>query len=262
MKSFVVVPTYNEAGNIERLIHELFALGAAGLNVLVVDDSSPDGTSRIVEKLAADLPGLFLVERIGQKGRGTAGIVGFEIALKLGSEAIIEMDADFSHPPATVPELLGALSGADIAIASRLAPGSKDDRPWPRRVLTRFANSYARAFSQKKEHVSKVADWTTGFRAYRREVFEKVPPRSLVSRGPSILQEILFRSLNQGMSATEIAFDMVDRKVGQSSFNRKIALQSLAAIPAYRAIFGGVGPEFDLLQVHSEQKNSQHYLCR
>jgi len=243
VKTFVVIPTYNESQNIEALIQEILGLRIDGLSILVVDDSSPDGTSQIVAGLSERHPEVRLVQRIGDKGRGTAGIVGFEVAMRLGADAIIEMDADFSHPPEVLPRLLAGLAEMDIVIASRLAPGAEDVRPWRRRIVTRFSNLYARYFLERAVHASRIRDWTTGFRAYRRAVFERLPPSQLVSRGPSILQEILFRSLNMGATAMEIPFRMSDRVRGASSFSRKVAWQSLRSIPAYSVLFGA-GQEY------------------
>lgn len=238
MKKFVIVPTYNESLNIERLLDGIFSQPIEDLHALVVDDNSPDGTSRKVEALKAKHPRLWLVERLDEKGRGSAGVTGFEIAMQLGADAIVEMDADFSHPPTDLPRLFAALEHADIAIASRLAAGAMDTRPAPRRFITLLANAYTRALLQRPGHRSRVQDWTTGFRAYKRRVFEAIPPASLISQGPSILQEILLRALNAGMTATEIPFRMVDREAGASTFSRKVAVQSLLSIPAYRILFG------------------------
>lgn len=278
MKSFVVVPTYNESRNIGRLIEEILetarASGLNDLSILVVDDHSPDGTSALVSGLAASDPRVHLAERVNDKGRGTAGIVGFDLALKLGAEAVIEMDADFSHPPREIPRLLDTLARADIAIASRLAPGARDLRPLRRRAITWLANRYARGWLALPSHRSRVRDWTTGFRAYRRAVFERVPVSALISRGPSILQEILFRALNQGLTAAEIPFEMKDREAGQSTFSSKVARQSLMSIPAYRILFGGTAakrvpqggpafpPEFRLDGYSVSQPHSRHFQLR
>lgn len=263
MKSFVIVPTYNESKNIERLIRELLDLRIPGLSILVVDDHSPDGTSEIVSQLSEAHPEVLLAERVDDKGRGTAGIVGFDLALKLGADRIIEMDADFSHPPREIPRLLAGLAESDIVIASRLAPGARDLRPLPRRLVTAAANRYARLFLERPHHQSRVRDWTTGFRAYRRKVFESVPCDSLVSRGPSILQEILFRALNLGCTASEIPFEMKDREAGESTFSSKVARQSLLSIPAYRILFSGYGVdtrrEFRLRSYRVENPSPRHY---
>lgn len=248
----VVVPTFNEAKNIQHLIERVFAQLSrfslpVDLSLLVVDDHSPDQTSEVVRGLMPKFNGLHLIERM-DKGRGTAGIVGFAWALKLDAEVIIEMDADFSHPPEDLPKMVHAIvnTDSDIVIASRLTPGSRDLRPWRRRAVTRFANWYARFFLQRSFHLSRVQDWTTGYRAYRRRVFEKIPPEALISRGPSLLQEILFRALNAGFKASEFCFEMKDRVQGESTFSKKVALQSLLSIPAYRLLLASEKEVFAL----------------
>jgi dolichol-phosphate mannosyltransferase len=257
MKTFVVIPTYKESLNIEPMIRAILELKISNLSILVVDDHSPDGTSEIVGRLAAENESVFLVERMNDKGRGTAGIVGFDFALQNGAECIIEMDADFSHPPTDLPRLLDAAQTADIAIASRLLPESTDTRPLSRRWVTFLANRYARFFLESAEHRSRIRDWTTGFRAYRRKVFDQVPIASLVSQGPSILQEVLYRALNQKLTAVEIPFQMNDRLRGSSTFSRKVAIQSLLAIPAYRVLFGSRGTAFRIGGYRTEKVTPQ-----
>ena len=234
MPPFVVVPTRNESANVEPLIRELFALPVADLHVLVVDDDSPDGTSRIVAGLCAEFARLRLLTRVGLKGRGSAGVHGLQFALQLGADTAVEMDADFSHPPSLIPRLLAGLADADITIASRLAPGAQDTRPASRRAITQAANLYARAFLQRRGHASRVRDWTSGFRAYRREALERIGLATLTAQGPSILQEMLYRALQEGCIAHEIPFTMHDRRAGTSTFSRNIAMQSLASIPGFR----------------------------
>ncbi|OFZ82742.1 MAG: hypothetical protein A2583_05225 [Bdellovibrionales bacterium RIFOXYD1_FULL_53_11] len=259
MRTFAVVPTYNESANILRLLDSLLSLGIRGLCPLVVDDNSPDGTSHLVADYARAHDNVYLLQRMGDKGRGTAGVAGFDLALRLGADAIVEMDADFSHPPHVVPHLLSALEQADIAIASRLAFAALDGRASSRKVITALANRYARTFLEMSAHKSRVRDWTTGFRAYRRSVFEKVPPGTLISKGPSILQEILFRALNQGCTAVEIPFNMQDRAAGKSTFSRKIMKQSLLSIPCYRLLFQG-GREFHVSASHTRSEDDRHFV--
>lgn len=239
MQTVAVVPTRNEAANIGRLLDELLSLPIPDFSVLVIDDHSPDGTAALAAARASDADRVHVLERMRDRGRGSAGITGFYFALARGADAIIEMDADFQHPPTLIPSLLDALGrGADIAIASRLAPGAQDERAGSRRGITALANAYARTWLARPAHLSRVRDWTTGFRAYRREVFARVPCHTLASPGPSLLQEILFRALEAGLRATEIPFAMPDRVAGESTFNRRIAVQSLLSIPAYRFAYG------------------------
>ncbi len=246
MKRFVVVPTYNESANIVRLLDAIHAQGIPDLRIVVVDDHSPDGTAKLAEAQASRIPGLSVLDRVDDRGRGTAGIVGFDFALKLGADAIVEMDSDFSHPPSCLPALFEGLARADIVVASRLARGAVDRRPFPRRLITFFSNLYVRLFLQRRVHASRVRDWTSGYRAYRREVFERVLPATLVSRGPSILQEILYRALNMSCTAVEIPFQMQDRAAGVSTFNTRVARQSFLAVPCYRILYGGGSREFRL----------------
>lgn len=212
----VVVPTYNEAGNIERLVDALYGLGVDGLHVLVVDDQSPDGTAERVRALRARHPGLRLLERSGPAGRGLAGREAFLYALRQPTvEAVLEMDADFSHQPRHVPELLAALREADVAIGSRRVPGGSDlDRGLGRRVLTWVANLYARSLLRLP-----VLDTNSGFRAFRRRALEAIEPETLRSRGPSILHEVLYRAARAELSFREVPIQFVDRKEGRSKLN-------------------------------------------
>lgn len=241
MNAILVIPTYCERENIGPLLTRIQALKIRGLHTLVVDDHSSDGTSaevqRWVEKTKNTDSCVYLLERKNQRGRGTAGITGIAHALQLGAEWILEMDADLSHPPEILPKMLEMGSRFDIVIGSRLHEKSRDHRSYFRRLITKLANRYTRFWLQCPRHTSQVQDWTSGFRLYKREVFERIPPESLVSTGPSILQEVLFRALNQGLTATEIDFVMLDRAFGKSTFTRKVALESLRRIPCYRLLF-------------------------
>lgn len=218
----VVLPTYNEAANIEPLLDALYRLPVQGLQVLVVDDQSPDGTAEKVRGLRSRFPGLRLIERAGPPGRGLAGRDGFVYALNRPEvSAVVEMDADFSHQPRHVPELLAALKGADLVIGSRRAPGGSDkDRPLARRVLTWAANLYAR----KLLGVS-VRDTNSGFRAYSRQALEQIRPETLRSRGPSIVHEVLFRAARAKLRLKEVPIEFIDRRLGFS----KLTLARLAA---------------------------------
>ena len=259
MNRILIIPTYNESKNIGPLLDQILPLGIEDLTILVVDDSSPDGTSKIVREYAKKNSNIVLVERVGLRGRGTAGIVGFDMAMRLGAEEIVEMDSDFSHPPEDLPKIFSKLKEADIVIASRLAPGALDTRPFSRRFITKLANIYARFFMESPLHKNKIAYWTTGYRGYRRIVFEKVPPPSMISQGPSIVQEVLFRAMNQGLTSLEIPFTMIDRAAGKSRFNRKIAIQSLMSIPAYRVLFSPKIPPVLLVKLKAEKRSDRSF---
>lgn len=217
----VILPTYNEAANIEPLFAALYALGVPGLQVLVVDDQSPDGTAEAVRKLRSRFPGARLIERSGPAGRGLAGRDGFLYAVNRPEvEAVIEMDADFSHQPRHVPELLAALKDADLVIGSRRAPGGLDqDRAPGRRILTRLANAYARVLLGVG-----VQDTNSGFRAYSRKALVAIEPATLKSQGPSIVHEVLYRAARAKLRLREAPIEFVDRKLGFS----KLTLTRLA----------------------------------
>jgi dolichol-phosphate mannosyltransferase len=208
----VMIPTFNERGNIAALVDEIFALGAAGLEILVVDDESPDGTAALVAQLAATRPGLRLLRRPPPAGRGLAGRDGFLYALNEGADFTIEMDGDLSHPPRSIPALLAAMDGCDVAIGSRLVAGGTDrDRPAFRRLLTLFGSAYARVLLGLP-----VADANSGFRCFSRKALEAIAPASLKSAGPAIVHEVLYRAARAGLRLREVPIDFVDRKQGRS----------------------------------------------
>lgn len=217
----VVVPTFNERENVAALVEELFGPGLPRLDVIVVDDRSPDGTADVVDALRARHPRLFLLRREGVPGRGLAGRDGFLFALESGADVVVEMDGDFSHQPRHVPELLRALEDADVAVGSRFVSGGSDrDRPLWRRGLTGAANLYARTLLGLP-----IVDVNSGFRAYRREALTRIDPRTLRSVGPSIVHETLFRAARRGLRVKEVPIEFVDRRRGES----KLTLLRLAA---------------------------------
>ena len=225
-KALVVVPTYNEAANVEPLVDALYALGVEGLQVLIVDDQSPDGTAERVRRLRERHPGLRLLERSGPAGRGLAGRDAFLYALHRRVPAVLEMDADFSHQPRHVPQLLAALAHADVAIGSRCAAGGSDrDRGTLRRLLTFCANAYARRLLRLP-----VDDTNSGFRAFTLKAIEAIDPATLRSRGPSILHEVLFRAARAGLAIREVPIEFVDRKAGRSKLNLAILASGYAWI--------------------------------
>lgn len=219
MRILAVIPTFNEADNILALIDEL--LKFPGMEVLVVDDRSPDGTAKLVGDRAAKDPRVRLIERTGPAGRGLAGRDGFLYALERRFDAAVEMDADFSHQPSSVPKLLEALGACDMAVGSRFVSGGTDlDRPIGRRVLTVAANAFARGVLGLP-----VLDCNSGFRAYTRRALEAIEPASLRSTGPSIVHEVLFRAARAGLRIKEVPIEFIDRKKGAS----KLTLARLAA---------------------------------
>lgn len=215
MKVLAMIPTYNESENIARLIEALLALDVPGLEVLVVDDNSPDGTAEIAADFVRRDPRVHLLRRGGPAGRGLAGRDGFLFALKAGADFLIEMDGDFSHDPKRIPAFLEAMRACDVAVGSRMVAGGTDlDRPLFRRWLTIAANAYARRLLGVA-----VQDTNSGFRCFSRRALEVLEPETLRSLGPSIVHEVLFRAARRGLKISEIPVDFVDRKQGYSKLS-------------------------------------------
>lgn len=219
VKTVVMIPTYNEAENIVSLLDEILALDQ-NIEVLVVDDQSPDGTAELVEKHRRENAGTRLLLRDPPRGRGLAGIDGLKLAVAGGADYIIEMDADFSHDPKRIPALIDALQNAHAAFGSRFVHGGKDaDRGAFRRSVTKFANAYTRFFLGVK-----VRDCTSGYRAYRRETLEAIDLDSINAPGPEVLSDILYRINRKGFHIAEIPIAFTDRKLGTSTLGLGILL--------------------------------------
>ena len=207
-----VVPTYGERTNVGPLIHRIRAL-AMDIHVLFVDDESPDKTADAVAEFMASDRRIHLLRRTPPRGRGLAGRDGFVRALEMNAESIIEMDADLSHPPENIPDLLDALSRYDIVLGSRAIEGGSDpNRGYMRRTITKLSNAFARSLLGVR-----VRDCNSGFRAYRRSALEALEPATLTSRGPDIVHEILLRAHRIGLSIGEIPIEFVDRERGSST---------------------------------------------
>lgn len=224
MRIVVTLPTYNEAENIGPLIEELLALGDE-FEVLVIDDDSPDRTWEIVWRLSKTEPRVHLIRRIGERGRGTAGLVGFKWARDEGADAVVEMDADFSHQPRFIPALLEPIrrGEANIVIGSRLVPGGGETGRSPiRTVITLLANAYIRLILRLP-----IRDCTSGFRVFDRQALERLPWEKMRCRGPEIVQEVLHEARKAGLKMVERPIIFEERRAGQSTFNVKIMLRSL-----------------------------------
>jgi dolichol-phosphate mannosyltransferase len=216
MKTVLVIPTYNEAENIERLITTLRRLNL-DLDILVVDDNSPDGTSKIVERLMKKDKKLHLLLRTRDKGRGSAGVAGFKKALDMKADVICEMDADFSHDPQYLPALLKGLEKGDVVLGSRaVSGGSDDDRPFLRRMLTVFANFYIRLLLGVP-----VRDCNSGYRCFKRRVLAALNLDKITTKGPGIVQEILYRAHLAGFRIVEVPISFVERRKGTSKLGFK-----------------------------------------
>lgn len=208
----MVVPTYQEAENIETLLRSVRA-AVAELQVLVVDDDSPDRTADLAEKVGAEIGGVEVLRRSGKAGLGAAYRHGFRHALDAGHEVVIQMDADLSHDPAVLPALIAALrEGADVAVGSRYVPGgSVPNWTWFRRTLSLWGNNYARATLRLRMN-----DATTAFRAYRAEVLEAIDIDGTTANGYLFQIETAFRVSLAGVKVTEIPITFLDRIAGTS----------------------------------------------
>ncbi|MFQ5901682.1 MAG: polyprenol monophosphomannose synthase [Thermodesulfobacteriota bacterium] len=225
--TFLIIPTYNERENIEGLIRLILDLPSGpDLNIVVVDDNSPDGTGEIVDKLAKELPNVHLISRKKLKGRGTAGIEGFRYALSQGANYIIEMDADLSHHPKYIPLFINAIKDCDVVIGSRFVKGGRDiDRGIVRRVITRLAGLYVRYLLGLR-----IKDVSSGYRCFRREVLEKVDVDNLISTGPSIVLEIIYNAAMNNFKIKEVPITFQDRRQGETKLDYITLLETMVMV--------------------------------
>lgn len=216
MRPLVSIPTYNEAENIEPLVREILAL-EIGAHIYVVDDNSPDGTGALADRLAAETGRVTVLHRPKKMGLGSAHIAGFLYGLASGADCVITMDADFSHAPSVLPQLVAGMSGADVMIGSRYIPGGNTEN-WSlwRRALSRTANIVARSMLRLP-----AADCTGGLRCYGRRVLEAIDPHLIQSDGYSFQEEMLFHCHRAGFRIGEIPITFIDRRFGQSKISRK-----------------------------------------
>jgi dolichol-phosphate mannosyltransferase len=225
MKTIVVIPTYNEADNLPPLAAELWALNVPDLSILVVDDNSPDGTADVVEHLAHDHPGqIAVLRRPGKLGLGTAYKDGFCRALEMGAEAIVQMDADFSHSPSYIPQMLDLLSDYDCVVGSRYVAGGKTDEDWGvgRYLLSWWANSiYTRLILG-----IKTLDTTAGFKAWRRETLLGLDLSRIRSNGYDFQVEMAYVTERLGYRVIEVPIYFEDRRVGRSKMSMSVKIES------------------------------------
>jgi dolichol-phosphate mannosyltransferase len=231
LEALVVIPTYNEKENIRRIIDAVLGQGA-GIEVLVVDDNSPDGTGAIVDELSKTAPRVHVIHREGKMGLGSAYIAGFKWALA-GTDAkyVFEMDADFSHDPGAIPEFLRAIADCDLVVGSRYLYGiTVVNWPLKRLMLSTGANIYTR-----KVTGLPLKDSTGGFKCFRREVLEALPLDTIRSDGYSFQIEMNFFCWKKGFRIREIPIIFTDRRVGVSKMSRKIVWE--AAFMVWRLRF-------------------------
>ena len=226
MRPLVVIPTYNESENIERMLHRIHeCLPDAG--VLVVDDGSPDGTADLTKGVAAALPDVHLLARAGKSGLGSAYRAGFAWGLERGYDAFVEIDADFSHDPAALPSLLAPLAeGYDVAIGSRyIEGGSIPNWAWHRHLLSRGGNAYASAVLGLG-----VADSTAGYRAYAADILRRLDLDRIRAEGYGFQIEMTYRARQHGAVITEVPISFVDRQAGESKMSSVIVIEALGLV--------------------------------
>ena len=226
--SVVIIPTYNEKENIENIIRAVTGLEKE-FHVLIIDDGSPDGTGAIVKRMQQEMPDrLFLIERTGKLGLGTAYICGFKWALEHGSEYIFEMDADFSHNPNGLPHLYAACSeqGADVAVGSRYCNGVNVVN-WPlgRVLMSYFASVYVRWVTGMQVH-----DTTAGFKCYRRRVLEAIDLDHIHFKGYAFQIEMKFTAYVRGFKIVEVPIIFINRVLGTSKMNSSIFGEALFGV--------------------------------
>jgi dolichol-phosphate mannosyltransferase len=231
---WLIIPTYNEAVNLERIVTaaraELARAAAGSFRILVVDDNSPDGTGAIADSLAQDGDDLEVLHRPGKAGLGQAYLAGFDRALRNGAQLVIEMDADFSHDPRYLPTLLEASRSADLVLGSRYVAGG-GTRNWGllRRAISRGGSLYTAFFLRMG-----VKDPTGGFKCFRRSVLEQLDLDAIAPRGYVFQIETTYRVKELGLRVVELPITFVDRVVGTSKMSRSVVIEAVWRVPLLR----------------------------
>jgi len=230
VRRVICLPTYNERENLEPMVRALAQLQLEGLEVLVVDDGSPDGTGQIADRLAEELPWVHVLHRERKEGLGPAYLAGFARALELGADFVFEMDCDFSHDPADVLRLVAAVEDADLALGSRYVAGG-GTRNWGlvRRFISRGGSLYAQLLLGLG-----IRDLTGGFKCYRRAVLETIDLRAIDSRGYAFQIETTYRAIRAGFRVVEVPITFADREVGGSKMSKSIVVEAIWKVPALR----------------------------
>ena len=224
VKTFIVVPTYNEKDNLPFMIESLFKLNIEDLHILIVDDNSPDGTGKIADKIAEKHRGeVAVLHRKGKLGLGTAYLAGFKYCLDHGADQIVQMDADFSHNPGKVTELLDRLQESDMALGSRYVKGGSLDEDWAfwRKGLSSFGNLYTRLILKVP-----IKDVTGGFRAWKRKTLEGIPLERVKSQGYAFQIEMAYITHLKGYAISEVPIYFADRSRGDSKMSLKIQIEA------------------------------------
>jgi dolichol-phosphate mannosyltransferase len=231
--AWLILPTYNEAENIETLVRAaLSSLGEsdADPHVLIVDDGSPDGTGELADRLAEELGPVEVLHRPRKLGLGRAYLAGFAVALERGADLVLEMDSDFSHDPADLPRLISAAGAADLVLGSRYVPGGGITE-WGtiRRLLSRGGSAYARWLLGVP-----VRDLTGGFKCFRREVLEVIGLDAVHADGYGFQIELTYRAVQAGFTVTEVPIVFRERRLGRSKMTARIAIEAVWKVPALR----------------------------
>jgi len=227
VRPLVCLPTYDERENLERMLR---ALGEHGVSVLVIDDSSPDGTGELADRLAEQLDYVEVLHRPRKEGLGPAYLAGFRHALAAGAELVLEMDCDFSHDPADVPLLLAAVQDADVAVGSRYVKGGSVHN-WG--LVRRFVSAGGSLYARVLLGVG-IRDLTAGFKCYRRAVLETIDLDAISSLGYAFQIETTYRALRAGFRVVEVPIAFHDREHGGSKMSKGIVLEAMWKVPALR----------------------------
>ena len=230
-RALIVIPTYDEADNVRLALAGVLASTGEGVEVLIVDDASPDGTGDIADQVAGTEPRVHVLHRAAKQGLGPAYLAGFGWALAHGYDAVVEMDADGSHHPDVLPRLLAGLADHDLVLGSRWVAGGRVEN-WPlhRLLLSRAGNAYARAALGLP-----VRDATGGFRAFRATSLHRLSLSDVASQGYCFQIDLLRRALQAGLSVTEVPITFTDRTVGRSKMTGRIVLESLLRVTGWAA---------------------------
>jgi dolichol-phosphate mannosyltransferase len=224
-KTIIVIPTYNEAGNLPAMTEALYALGIDGLEILIVDDGSPDGTGQVADRLQEQYPGRFhVIHRAGKLGLGTAYIQGFTWALEQGADRVIQMDADFSHAPGDIPRMLEAIEAYDVVVGSRYVKGGKTDERWGWRRW--FLSWWANSVWVRLALGVRTKDATAGFKCWRADALRSMNLDSIRSNGYIFQVEMCYVAEKLGLRIHEIPIYFEDRRIGQSKMDMRVKMEA------------------------------------